>query len=352
MKLALKELSYYKLKYLLITAILFLLAFLVLFVTSLAQGLGQDNVSAIDHMKAEQYIIDKDADHQLTQSALSDKDKQLLTDYHIDLLAMQLLPLTNNLFVAAMYSETMPERTIVEGRMPKQADEIAVDESLQEKLKLNDTLTVKNKEDNKKKIKYRVTGFIAKEMYAHTPAAIVTKAGFEQFNPDVTPNAGFVQANDKAELSKLKDDLSDSEIITADELKKGIPSFEAEQMPLQLMVVFLFVISAIVISAFFYVITIQKTNEYGILKAIGMKNRKIALVILAEIMLITFIGVAAAIILTVVISMFLPATMPFYLNHNLVVILAGLFFVVSLIGAMMSLIKVIKIDPQVALGGE
>lgn len=349
MKLALKELSYYKLKYLLITAILFLLAFLVLFVSSLAQGLGQDNVSMIDHMNAKYYIVDEEADHQLTQSALSDKDRKVLEAHDIGMLSMQLLPMTNNLTVAAIYSDNLPARTLVAGRMPEAADEMAVDESLKGDLKLNDTLTVKNKEDGQQTIRYKVTGFIEKEMYAHTSAAIVTKSGFKLFNPDVTPNAGLINS----ELDKdIKDDLKNSDIITADELKKGIPSYEAEQMPLQLMVIFLFVISAIVISAFFYVITIQKTNEYGILKAIGMKNRKIALVILIEIMLITFIGVTTAIILTIVIAMFLPVTMPFYLNESLVLILTGLFFVVSLIGAMMSLIKVIKIDPQVALGGE
>ncbi|TDM07108.1 ABC transporter permease [Macrococcus lamae] len=348
MKLALKELSYYKMKYLLITAILFLLAFLVLFVTSLAQGLSQDNISMIDHMNAERYVIAKDADHQLTQSALSETDAAILKDKHIDTLSMQLLTMTNNISVAAIYSKEAQNRTVVQGHMPKTEHEMAVDASLRETLDLNDTMTVKSKKSSDKPMKYRITGFIEKEMYAHTPVAVVTKSGFERFNPAVTPNIGLLKKNSPS----LNDSLNSAEVISQNQLKKGIPSYEAEQMPLQLMVVFLFVISAIVISAFFYVITIQKTNEYGILKAIGMKNGKIVRVILTEIIFTTFVGVATAIILTVIIAQFMPVTMPFHLNQTLVIVLAGLFFVVSLIGALLSLIKVIKIDPQIALGGE
>lgn len=48
----------------------------------------------------------------------------------------------------------------------------------------------------------------------------------------------------------------------------------------------------------------------------------------------------------------MPPGMPFYLNNNLIMILAGLFLFVSFIGVMLSIIKVLKIDPIEAIGGE
>ncbi|GGA97181.1 ABC transporter permease [Macrococcus hajekii] len=339
MKLALKELKYYKFKYAMITAILFLLAFLVLFVSSLAQGLAKDNISFIEHLDSSHYVINQEADHSLTASSLSDHDTHLLTSRHIPLLTMQMVAFESNKSVAAVYMKGANPQLIA-GRLPVNEDEIAIDESLKQDFKLNDTMKVKNKE-----VHFKITGFVKDNMYAHTAVGYMTAPGLKRINPDIKPNVAILKS---PQISGLKE----AEVITDQELKKGIASYEAEQLPLNLMIIFLFVISAIVIAAFFYVITIQKTTEYGILKAIGFKNKKIAVMILIEIMIITSIGVLTAIALTYLIAAQLPVTMPFHINNQLILILVMLFFIVGLAGALLSLIKVIRIDPQLALGGE
>ncbi|ULG72844.1 ABC transporter permease [Macrococcus brunensis] len=339
MKLALQELKYYKFKYAMITAILFLLAFLVLFVSSLAQGLGKDNISLIEELNSSHYVISDDANNSLTASQLSDEDIKVLKEQNISLLSMQLATFENNTGIAAVYmKDAKPE--IAEGKMPANQNEVAIDDYHQDDIKIGDTIKVKNKD-----IDYKVTGYVKDNMYAHTAVGYMTEEGIKRINPAIKPNIGLVSKDSV-------DGLSDAKVISADDLKKGIASYEAEQMPLNLMVIFLFVISAIVIAAFFYVITIQKTTEYGILKAIGFKNSKIAGMILLEILFITTIGVAVAIGLTFLIASQLPVTMPFFLNNQLIALLAALFFVVGLVGALLSLIKVIRIDPQLALGGE
>lgn len=72
MKIAFKELKYYKFKYLMIGIILFLLAFLVMFVSSLAQGLGKDNISMIESLSGEAILIEDDSNNEIQQSVLSE----------------------------------------------------------------------------------------------------------------------------------------------------------------------------------------------------------------------------------------------------------------------------------------
>src|SRR5699024_1902307 len=132
----------------------------------------------------------------------------------------------------------------------------------------------------------------------------------------------------------------------------GIPSYQAEQLPLKLMVVFLFVISAIVISAFFYVITIQKTKEYGILKAIGTKSSRMISMILTEVLTIVIISTLIAIGLTYVLGELLPVTMPFFVNNKLVLLLSTSFILVSLVRSGLSTIKVVTRQPISEIGRE
>src|SRR5699024_11283398 len=95
MKIAFKELKYYKFKYLLIGVILFLLAFLVMFVSSLAQGLGKDNISMIESLYGEEIVIEKDANDEIQQSKLSDDVIQQAEDKDFKALSMTQLRFDN-----------------------------------------------------------------------------------------------------------------------------------------------------------------------------------------------------------------------------------------------------------------
>lgn len=61
--------------------------------------------------------------------------------------------------------------------------------------------------------------------------------------------------------------MPNMEVITKSDAVSAIPGYKEEQGSLLMMIAFLYVISAFVLAVFFYVITIQKTSQFGILKS-------------------------------------------------------------------------------------
>ena len=65
MFLALNEIMHSKLRYALVAGVMFLIAYLVFFLTGLAYGLAQDNRTAVDKWEADSIVLSKDAQSNL-----------------------------------------------------------------------------------------------------------------------------------------------------------------------------------------------------------------------------------------------------------------------------------------------
>lgn len=350
MKLALKELTYYKFKYLLVTLILFLLAFLVLFISALAQGLAKENLSGIEQWNKSEYVIASDADNNLSQSNITDKSDEAINNVakgDTIKTAMQKVEKDSgktDLMFTQLTDNIKPDHS--EGHLPKSDNEVLLNEKLKaEGFEVGDKIKIADKDQS-----FKISGFANNIMFSHTSMAYVNEDGMNDLKGNHISVVAYDSLSDsqKDEINKL----DDVKVISQDDMLNSIPSYNAEQQPLNLMIVFLFVISAIVITAFFYVMTIQKTSQFGILKAIGTKNKNLISSLMLQILIITLIGVALAIAVILILGGVMPVTMPFFLNTNLMLLMVAVFIVVSLIGAVLSLVKVMKIEPLEAIGGE
>lgn len=349
MNLAWKEIKFYRFRYTLIMLIIFLLGSMVLFISGLAQGLARENISYLNNMPAEHYIVEDNKEPKLESSQLNQSQQNKIENIiHENATQMGTQTLKINQQDQDVITLNTPKHLtpkLVSGNYPKKQNEIAISEKLTgNDLKVGDTVTFKGHNQD-----YKISGIMNESMYAHSSMILMNKEAFKSLNKQVSTFYPVDKIN-KDEKQSLKQ-IKGIKVVNEKTLTENIASYQAEQMPLNLMIISLFVITAIVLSAFFYVMTIQKIPQIGILKAIGIKTKHLLTALLLQIILTTMLGVILAFSLILILNVFMPVTMPFYLSYSQVLLMIVVFLIVGLIGALLSFIKVLKVDPIEAIGG-
>ncbi|MEI0736801.1 FtsX-like permease family protein [Paenibacillus sp. JTLBN-2024] len=116
------------------------------------------------------------------------------------------------------------------------------------------------------------------------------------------------------------------------------------------MIIFLFIISSFVLAVFFYVITIQKSSQFGILKAIGTRTAYLVRSVTLQVLLLSAGSLIVSVLLVQAIEAALPGGMPFQLKSSTLAYTSGAFIAMSLAGSLLSVWKVTKIDALDAIG--
>ncbi|WP_327656895.1 ABC transporter permease [Streptomyces sp. NBC_00483] len=146
------------------------------------------------------------------------------------------------------------------------------------------------------------------------------------------------------------DKIAGTDTTTIDGALSAIGSYQAENGSLQLMRGFLFVISALVVGAFFTVWTIQRSADIAVLKALGSSTRYLLRDALGQAVLMLVAGTAIGTGLATLIGAFVPDTVPFVLDPLTALGPAAVMTVLGLAGAALSIRRITAVDPLTALG--
>src|SRR5699024_3263223 len=114
---------------------------------------------------------------------------------------------------------------------------------------------------------------------------------------------------------------------------------------------FLFVISAAIVAIFLYVLTVQKISMFGLMKAQGISSAYLARSVIAQTFILALIGVVLAFGLTLLAGSFLPNAVPIMFDIPTMIIYGLVLIVVAILGAVISVWTIIRIDPLEAIGG-
>lgn len=349
MFLAWNEMKRNKLKFGLIIGVLIMISYLLFLLSGLASGLINMNREGIDKWHADAIVLNKDANQTVAQSVF-DKKEPKNTFKESALLKQSAVIVSNGqkeenalLFGVSKQSFLIPK--LLEGHKFNKDNEVIADETLKDKgFKIGDKLSLSQSDE-----KLKIVGFTESAKYNASPVLFGNYNTIQSINPKLTKdktNAVVVRDKDWKDKS-LNSDL---EAVSIENFVENLPGYTAQNLTLNFMITFLFIISATVIGIFLYVITLQKTNLFGVLKAQGFTNGYLAKVVLAQTFMISLIGTLIGLALTLITGAFLPNAVPVAFNPVTLIIYGLVLIVVSLIGSLFSILTIRKVDPLKAIG--
>ncbi|HGF7824148.1 TPA: ABC transporter permease [Enterococcus faecium] len=356
MFLALNEIMHSKLRYALVAGVMFLIAYLVFFLTGLAYGLAQDNRTAVDKWEADSIVLSKDANSNLGMSMITKKTAEEVEGGKVAYLAQTPGVVTSkdsteegkiNVSFFGIDKDQFIMPNLVEGKAFNNDDEAIGDISLKEEYGLAVGDTVKLSGSDKT---FKLTGFTDHAKFNVSPVLYTTINAYQQIRFEKEDTSENARINAIVVRGKINDLPEDLEQIKISKFINELPGYNAQVMTFGFMIGFLIVIAAIVIGIFIYVLTMQKINIFGVMKAQGITGGFIARSVVAQTFILSFVGILLGLVGTVGTSLVLPDAVPFQSNWLFFGVISLLMLVVAVLGALFSVRTIVKIDPLKAIG--
>ncbi|EJN0125821.1 ABC transporter permease [Staphylococcus aureus] len=349
MFLAWNEIRRNKLKFGLIIGVLTMISYLLFLLSGLANGLINMNKEGIDKWQADAIVLNKDANQTVQQSVFNKKDIE--NKYKKQATLKQTGEIVSNghqkdnVLVFGVEKSSFLVPSLIEGHKATKDNEVLADETLKNKgFKIGDTLSLSQSDE-----KLHIVGFTESAKYNASPVIFTNDATIAKINPRLTGdkiNAVVVRDTNWKD-KKLNQEL---EAVSINDFIENLPGYKPQNLTLNFMISFLFVISATVIGIFLYVMTLQKTSLFSILKAQGFTNGYLANVVISQTLILALFGTAFGLLLTGVTGAFLPDAVPVKFDVLTLLVFAIVLMIVSVLGSLFSILTIRKIDPLKAIG--
>lgn len=363
MFLAWNEIKHQKTRYILIVGIVILVSYLVYFLTGLAYGLAMENRVAIDQWEADGIVLTDESNTNVDMSMLVFDDTEVV---EADETAE--IGVTRNVvrkegesgdeakvnvafFGVDSQDFLMPE--IIEGEEFTDLFDVVADISLkeQEGVEIGDTLKLAgtDKEVN-------IVGFIENARYSVSPVLYTDFDTYQEVRysqtelPPETILSAVVYRNGGEAINETELEENDLVSYPISDFIWELPGYSAQILTFGVMIAFLIVIAAVVIGIFVYVLTLQKSSLFGVMKAQGISTRYISKSVVIQTFILAAAGVFIGLTLTIISGLVLPAAVPYSNNFLFFGAITALLIVVAVLGGLFSVRTVVSIDPLDAIG--
>ena len=351
MFLALKEMKHEKLHYGLIIAMIVLISYLMFFLMGMMLGLQNENDAAIKEWGTETVFLNKNSNDNLSQSLIT-RD-QLPTKEQGNTALVGQAPVVlkakgaskeSAQFIGLDLSQFISREKIkvTSGHKVNKSNEIVVDESLKKDgYHLGDQVTINSQNE-----KYKIVGFVNDAKLSVAPVVygdISVWRALRGLNSEAVASGIFSYHN------LGKDAYPKLQHYTAKEYISKLPGYSAQNNTFTFMIGFLMVISLIVIAVFLYILTMQKISHYAVMRAQGIPARHLVLATITQSIVLMISGVLGGILLTFVTKLVVPMSVPVIMNWPIIALMAVGLIVLGMLGSLLPVRMIIKIDPARAL---
>lgn len=372
MFLAWRELIHARSRFTLMGSVVALISILMVLLAGLTSGLVNDGVSGLQRMpvQAVAFAPDTRTDSAFTRSVVgpdqvetwaAQPDVEIATPMGLSIINAKTsagTPVDLTLIGADPDGPLVP--TADEGRTPTADGEILVSSTAAEDVEIGDTVIVDRLE-----IPLTVVGIAAEQhTFGHVDMAYTTLTTWQDVNSGTRfgeePRSGAREEYSVVALAGVDgktpdlaagDTVADTSARPMTEAYNSSPGYQAETMTMSMITWFLYAISALVVGAFFAILTVQRSREIAVLRAMGASTAKLLVDAVGQalILLVAAIGVGVAIGVGLG-SLLVGTGMPFALEAGPIALGAVLLLVLGLIGATLATVRISSVDPHSALG--
>lgn len=375
MYLALRELRVARGRFVLVGAVIALVAMLTTLLSGLANGLVDDGISGLRRLPMTHLAFQSGAAETFSRSTLTDADLAAWTDaadadgaggVEVSPMGVSFVNARTEsgstvdiaLFGVPAGSFLAP-RHDAEAALEGQPGLVLSHEFKEQGIAVGDELTVVGAD-----VRLPVLGFTYAGSYGHVDIAFTGLDTWQELlygdnargrfsalalrgDPDAVDAA---TARVDAATGGGSSAGSGTEVVTKEQAYAGSPGYAGETQTMAMIRWFLLVISALIVGAFFVVWTLQRARQIAVLKALGASRGYVARDAVGQLAVVLVVATAVGGLVAFAVGGLVGGTaVPFRLAAGPALSALGLLIVTGLLGCLAGIRRVVGVDPAMAL---
>lgn len=380
MYLSFKEIWRNKVRFFSFSLVITLITTLVLFVAALSEGLALANKEYLEKIDASLIAFQKNVDLSANTSQIgrSTLNNILRVEGVVDIGSIGLSSGTlilngtlRTLDVSLIGVEAgkpgMPPISSGRDLRTSRTSEVVIDQRIAQRvgLGIGDEITLKTIQGTEEKFfKLNVIGITqGGQQYLFRPSIFVPYRTWDEIRPQPAsnrPNAELVTnivaiklkpgAVPSTMSAAIQNEVENIEVVDVKTAYEAIPGYKVQQSTLNTQQIFTLLIGVLVVGGFFQIQMLQKIPQIGVLKAIGASNITVAAAAVIQIVLVTTFGVLVGALITLGLSLGLPANVPIAFSGPTIATAVGALLLIGPLGGLVTVRVAIQVEPLVALG--